>query len=313
MLQIKKILFPTDLSECAEDAFSQAAFLADRFEAELHVLHVVVPHASPLHRLVEDDAPDEAQADAQFEWAVELDAERQQPERVPLIHRQVEHGSASAAIMAYAEDEDIDLIVMGTHGRSGVRRLVLGSVAEAVVREAPCPVLTVHPGDRQGGAATVRRILVPVDFSENATQAIRYARELARLYDARLDLLHAYEEIAIPDVYGVGPVMLPAQTISERVAEALEKLRRETIGSDVPTETHVLIGHPALTILDFAERHGVDLIVIATHGWSGLKRLLLGSITEKVIRMAPCPVFTVRSFGKDLIVEEPAANASSPS
>ena len=310
MLRIQKILFPTDLSECAEAAFAQASFLAAEFGAELHVLNVIVkPHFDFSQFL----GGGSEEGTTPFEWAIDVDREQttDRDDDVHVLHRQVEAHAASAAIVQYAEEHTTDLIVMATHGRSGMSRVVLGSVTEDVIRDAPCPVLTVHSGDHQGADEAIRNILVPVDFSEHGSRALRYAVQLARVYGAEIDLLHAYEEIAIPDVYGVGPVLLPAQMVSARIEQALEQLAAEAQHYDVPIRTHVLIGHPALTVIDFADRHETDLIVLATHGWSGLKRLLLGSVAEKVIRMAPCPVFTVRSFGRTLIEPDELADRTS--
>ena len=309
MLEIKKILFPTDYSACAEQAFSQAAYLAERYDAVLHVLHVAEPSMilPPL---------DLSEAD------IAADLHLPMPETpTPEAHRTGEgllrnvevppvNGSVERAILAYAAEQDIDVIVMGTHGRRAVDRLLLGSVAAKVVRLAECPVFTVGFEAAEWEKETARRILAPVDFSEHAQLAVAYARDLATTYDAHLDLLHVVEETALTTVYGMEPVAARIPDVEAQARAALERLVREVGGPDTPYTIHVEAGHPAYDIVDFAERCGTSLIVIATHGLTGIKRLLLGSVAERVVHRAPCPVFTVKGFGKRLLTPVAEADAA---
>ena len=207
-------------------------------------------------------------------------------------------GSVERAILAYAAQEAVDLIVMGTHGRRALDRLLLGSVAAKVVRLAECPVFTVgfEAASWEKGAA--RRILVPVDFSDHARLALAYARDLAAMYGAHLDLLHVIEETALTAAYGMEPVVAQIPDVEGPARKALERLVQDVGGPEVPYTVHVTVGHPAYEIAEFAERQRIDLIVIATHGLTGIKRLLLGSVAEHVVHRAPCPVFTVKGFGE---------------
>ena len=310
MLNVKKILFPTDFSECAESAFSHAAYLADRHNAELHVLHVTEGSDTTLAgRLGElRITPDEIAEQLHLPTAANGSAGADEP--VPLVDVE-EHGERAAPIILhYAETHGIDLIVMGTHGRRGIRRFTLGSVAEEVLRLALCPVFTArHREDRSVWA--VNRILAPTDLSRNAQQATRHAAALAETYGAKLDLLLVIDPASIPttSMPPMGTFELSAESVLLRANEALTQaafpLNEEF---NLPSEAgcHVRIGHPARDILEFVEENDTDLLVMSSHGRSGISRLLFGSVAEQVIRNASCPVFTVKSFGRSLLDAAPA-------
>lgn len=294
MLRIERILFPTDFTEVAERAFQHASHLADRFGADLHVLNVVPPNkpefASPMEYLTENRLA-EANANA-------IVAERP---GVHMVHRQVEDSSPAIAVLGYADEQDVDLIVMGTHGRRGLDRWFIGSVAEEVMRLATTPVMTVQPTGSASGADFVERILVPVDFSEHSRLSITYARELAASYGARIDLVHIVEDLTVPAIYGLDLKRIDTPEVLDRVRVGLETMIEEAPGADVSIRPHVIYGHPVREILGFAESNKSDLMVIATHGLTGIRRFLMGSVTERLSRVAPCPVFTIKSFGKQLI------------
>lgn len=279
MLHVRTVLFPTDFSACAEHALAHAVALARAYEATLHVLHVRKP----------------GEAAGPHPWP--------EPGGLDLRHVEREGEDAAAALLAYAEEHAVDVIAMGTHGRTGFQKLMIGSVAEKTVRLAPCPVLAVPHRARElkGGAAAVERVLAPVDFSEFGRAALVHARELAALFDARLDVLHIVQQATLPAAYGLDPMFAFPTRILERSREGLADFVREAPGPEVPIELHVELGYPALNIVEFARQQGSDLIVMATHGLTGLKHFLIGSVAERVVREAPCAVFTVRSFGRQLL------------
>lgn len=299
MLQIKNILFPTDYSVSAEHAFSQAAYLAERYNATLHVLHVAdpVPSSSTVQPL------QFSEADVAEELRLSLEEPStpfQSRKQIVQAERPREGGSVSYTILAYAEDHDIDVIVMGTHGRSGAERLLMGSVASQVVRLATCPVFTIRHDARVAARGSILRILVPVDFSEHAYLAATYATDLAATYGAHLDLIHVIEETALPTIYGIEPMVVQIPDVEQEAQKALDHIAETARQAGVSVKIHVHIGHPSRDIIDFAASDGADLIVMATHGLTGLKRFFLGSVAEKIVQHAPCPVFTVKGFGKDL-------------
>lgn len=299
MLEIRRVLWPTDFSTGAAQAFSHAAAMASWHEAELHVLHVAdgtsqgsvgMEESFPISR---DTFAELLGAAGEPPQAVDLDA-------LSVVQEERERAAPAEAIVAYAEEQDIDVVVAGTHGRRGLQRLLIGSVAEEVIRTAPCPVLAVRGGEVVPPAWGVRNILVPTDFSEASINALRHAKELALTYGAQLTLLHAVEEVVYPSAYGLEPVNLPGPEVVQRVEGNLADLVRTEVGYEhVVVEAE--IGYAPSAILDHAEANQVGLIVIATHGRTGLERMLLGSVTERVVRRAPTPVFVVKSFGKSLL------------
>jgi len=296
MLNVQRVLFPTDLTECSNHAYTHALHLAAHFEAEIHILNVNVPYDKESH----DQLLDVCLDDEESIWAEPYLSEGEE-RSVSVKSCQVRVVSAAMGILNYAGEHDIDTIVMGTHGRHGLDRLFIGSVAEEVVRSALCPVLTVRCPDHDVGSLDINRILVPIDYSESALTTMAYANELAVSYGAGLELIHVIQEAVFPTTYGVEPVAIAVPEVIARSKKALLDLRESRINADIPVNVHVLIGNPAGDIVDFATELEVDLVVIATHGMTGIKRLLIGSVTEKVVRMAHCPVFTVKSFGKSLI------------
>ncbi len=297
MLYADRILFPTDGSASAEQAHRHAQQLADHFDAVLHVIHV------------EDRDVDLDEVIEVTEAGVrsDLHGTREGDGPLPASHlreRTVAHSTAAGGILNYAVQYDVDLIVMGTHGRRGVRRLVLGSVAEEVVRKAPCPVMTVGrgastPEEMEGGT-----MLVPVDFSEHRFRVMAHAREIAPVYDMDLTLLHVVEVTGLPDAYGVYGSPPDPGVLADRAEEVLDVEAESLRAKGIDVSLDVRGGPPAATILNVAEESGAAFITIATHGRTGLERMLMGSVAEKVLRQAPCPVCAVKSFGRSLVEVE---------
>jgi len=315
MLTIENILFPTDFTPRAEDAFSHAVHLASQHEACIHVFNVVTPEeadqANPM-----DYLPLEESEGAFVLTAEEADLpDSPRPEmNVEIVYHKMEGVSPAKEIVEYVSEHSIDLVVMGTQGRQGINRLLSGSVSEEVVRQSPCPVFTVLGRDDPQPGPDIQSVLAPVDFSESARLGLAHAREFAVAYGASLDVLHIVEEAVFPSVYGLDPITPYLPDVQARAREALERVTDEVVGDAVPTNLHVLTGYAARDLIDFAEEHDTGLIAMATHGRTGLERFLIGSVAEKVIRSASCPVFTVKPFGKSLLSEPvPSSEADAAS
>lgn len=304
-MEIRRILFPTDFSDHADRALPHALWLAEEFGAELHMLHALVLHADDPANPAKafpgvDDAYDRLQS-----WAADRMEETVDGVDRPDVEviRARERGIAAApTIVEYSDDNEVDVIVMATHGRRGVRRALLGSVAEEVLRTAGCPVLTVRPDGAADTGGRPERILVPVDFSEHSDLILASAGALARRFGAALDVLHVMVQLNYPDPYVVDAAALRAmaEDARETVPETLAEKAAEVIGDDVPVESHVRVGVAAAGIVEFAEERGSDMVVVGSHGRTGMERIFLGSVAEGVVRQAPCPVLTVKPTGRKL-------------
>jgi nucleotide-binding universal stress UspA family protein len=301
MIQLDRILCPTDGSDVAEQARRHALFLADACEAEVHVVHVEeretqladvidVTEADVLEDLHLPPVPPEASVAA------------------PQVkQRTVVHPSAAGGIRAYAAEKGVDLIVMGTHGRRGVERLVMGSVAQEVVRRAAQPVLTIGANGPEPPVLADRDVLVPVDFSSHQKRLLAHARGIAEVYGMGLVLLHVVERYRVPDAYGMNVAGPDGEALADRAEVILADLVAELRGEGETVVHAVRSGHPVAGILDAADDFDAGLLAIASHGRSGLERMLMGSVSERVVRRARCPVFTVKSFGHSLVPAEDEA------
>jgi len=306
VLDIRNILLPTDFSSCASQALEHALFLAKYFNAKLHLFHAIILHQRDPHNpafhfqdlkalheklkiIVRDSMDGDLRASSESEKEVDIEME------------EVWGVSAATLILEYAAEHNIDLIVMGTHGRRGLGYMFLGSIAEEVVRKASCPVFTVRGSERPKLPRKTDRILSPIDFSDHSIMAMLTAREIAKSYDAKLQILHVIEETIHPAFYGIRKEIiwgLRAEIVN-RSEKELRQIFNEFKEQEVAWEFKVKTGHVANEILEYALHNNVDLIVLATHGLSELKHFLLGSVAEKVIRRSPCPVLTIKPFGEE--------------
>ena len=290
MLQVRKILFPTDFSLPARQALPYALFLAEHFDADLRLLHAAVGAVTPASV---------AAAGAELQRIV--DEYGVPPLRlVPVVREGL---FADAVVLDEAREHDIDLIVLGSHGRRGATHLLLGSVAEQVVHFAPCPALVVR--ERPAGAAMpmIERILVPVDFSEPAREALRHACELAITYGATLDLLHVFDHEMIDELVAAAgrETTLAPDAIRDHVLEGLRRWMEGEVARDIPFRVHFAEGRPSRRIAELAQTIEAGLIVIASHGMGSVGEVLLGTTAERVLRLADCPVFVCRADGRSLL------------
>jgi nucleotide-binding universal stress UspA family protein len=214
------------------------------------------------------------------------------PERAIDVEYRAREGHPVEEILRLAQDPGWDLVVLGTHGRTGFRSLLSGRVAEKILRGAHCPVLALRSHRRPPRVKPVSTILHPTDFSKLSEPARKVSRELARDLGARLVLLHvATPEVGYPEV---GPFEVDQQEDRDR----LDEMRAQLDGYDLkePIEVEAVRGEVVPEVLRAAEARGCDLIVMGTHGRTGLSRLLMGGVAEAVLRRAPCPVLVVRPF-----------------
>jgi nucleotide-binding universal stress UspA family protein len=207
----------------------------------------------------------------------------------------VVQGSPAETIVDYAERYDYDLVAMPTHARKGLRRYLLGSVTEKVVRLSSVPVLTARTSEDEELEFPYEDVLVPVDGSTVSTHAARHAIDLASDLDATIHVL------SVVDTGGIGPDVR-AQVVNERTRAKLKDVVKQVAADAEDAGVHsvrtsVVDGHPADEILDYVESHDVDAVVMGTTGRRGVDRVLLGSVAEQTVRTAPVPVLTVRAPG----------------
>jgi nucleotide-binding universal stress UspA family protein len=300
VIEFKQIICPVDFSESSVRAFAHAAAIARWYESQLTVLHVV-PAFEPIQ--VRGDLGDPVRVVTPMpreqvleEMSRTLDLAAVSPPATPLA----EAGDPQATIIDQALSKKADLIVMGTHGRRGFKRLLLGSVTEAILREAPCPVLTVPPQapSRVSEPVTFKRILCPIDFSPSALQALGFALNLARQADGRVTLLHVVEWLAEEEPRASAHFNVPEYR-RYMVADGQERLRSLVADESrawVEIDDVVVTGRTYREILRAAETKPADLIVMGAQGRGGIGLALFGSTTQQVVRGATCPVLTVRGL-----------------
>lgn len=297
----RRILCPVDFSETTEAGLAAARSLATEFGAELLLLHVLnfpYPHMDRVtpsfdldayYRKMEEDAL------ANLHALVDEDTRRFAPSRAL-----VERGVPYQEIVRVAADCETDLIVIPTHGRTGLQHLLFGSVAEKVVRLAPCPVLTASPREAPHPFHP-EHVLFATDFSEPAERALHHAVAIARQYEARLTMLHVvtlWESDPANPAWRFPAIPAEESDAVERVAtEQLDGRQRQCREAGVEVECRLVRGFdPAAEILQAADELDTDLIVLGTHGHAGLAHALLGSVAEKVVRRHPGEVLTVRQL-----------------
>jgi nucleotide-binding universal stress UspA family protein len=307
MIQIQKILCPVDFSPVSFAALEHAETLARWYSATVHALHVFQPPVA-LVRTFPQYAGAMLESGARTELLNELDrAVKPVRDRGLRVETSVREGDIHGEIDAAARDLGADLIVMGTHGRSGLPRLVIGSVTEKVLRIAPCPVLTIPPHAAEANRVDgpiFKRILCPVDFSDESMLGVRYALSLAQEAGGKVTLLHVLEwfvedEPRTYEHYSISEYRRKVEDEARtRLAEAIPASARDWCEA----QEMVFAGKPYRQIVRQAEEQKADLIVVGVRGRGGADIALFGSTTNRVVREAGCAVLTVR--------ERPAAEAA---
>ncbi len=306
-LSVEHILVPIDFSKISIQAIETAKRLAQHVGATVHLAHIhqfdhLARFMAPASPLIQFSAV-----------TFERDAEERLARQFKILADK--HGLSSASfhlltgapafseICRLAKEIPADLVVMPTHGRTGLKHVFLGSTAERIVQHSPCPVFVVREKKRPsktGPRLTDKRILVPVDFSECSQEGLQYAIGFANQFGARIMLLHATylgyiystEGAALYDVRGL------QNAARENAERQMRKLVRAAKFGRVKYEVAFTEGSPVLDICAFAKEHNVDVIITSTHGLTGFEHVLIGSIAEKVVRHAPCSVLVVPSHPK---------------
>jgi nucleotide-binding universal stress UspA family protein len=304
-ISIKTILVPLDFSRAAMQALDYATDLAKRFSAQVDLVHVQMPdEASAVpgagHRMRE------CAESVTFLREKVAGIQHEQPAQFWPENCHIRTGRAYQEICELARELHADLIVLTSHGHSGLKRVFLGSTAERVVRFASCPVLVVRQRKRRGRfplglpttekTSSIRKILAPVDFSQCSMAGAMYAAFMAKTFDAKLCLFHS---VAPPAPVVMGRI---SANLSSRNNLNLTNARLDMEGfakldffRGVKCATEIRTGSAVDQICGETKQPDIDLVVISTHGRTGFNRMLLGSVAEHVVRYAECPVMVVPS------------------
>jgi len=270
-----RILVPTDGSRSAEAAARHGLVIAEAFDASVHLISVT-----------SEKERGERLAKAQARDAISTLEKLFEQESDLSFQSVIEQGSPHEAILSYASENDVDLVVMGTHGRHGLSRVLIGSVTERVVRLSNDPVLAVPPYAMGREREGYDRILVPTDGSPAATAAVEHGISIAERLGASVRVLCVIEgETGLPPL---------GDRLRDEAVEVVENVAEQASGRDISLSTHVQPGTPHEVINNFVSAYGIDLVTMGTHGRSGIRRHLLGSVTERVLRTSEAPVLTVR-------------------
>ncbi len=301
-IQLKNILCTTDFSDFSNYAVPYGIRLAKEFGAKLYVCHVI------------DITPVAAYGETVIQWVDQQKAvtEYAQDQLNQLIGEQaldveqlITVGHPVDDITRLARENEIDLAIAATHGRSGFKRVVLGSVTERLMQTLPCPLMSVRSPEKDIGSPSdqeirIKKILVGCDFSADSILAFEYALSLAQEFQSELHLAHVIEPPIYKNLFKQD--VKPAEDLRKSMREPLDAMLNKMI----PEEAHhwcrhkttLLAGQPHEQLTQYALVNAMDLIVLGIRGHSLVESLLVGSTTDRVIRQALCPVLSVRPMAK---------------
>ena len=297
-VDIKTIVCTTDFSDFSNRAVPFGVALAKEFGAKLYLCHVIDLSSVAMYGegfsdplMLESKITDYAHkhlqdliGDTDIAW-----------ESLTSV------GHTADEIAAIAKEKGADLVVSATHGRSGLKRLILGSVTERLMRTLPCPMYIVRSLERELEAPVMaemklKKILVGCDFSPDSDLAVQYGLSLAQEFQSELYLAHVLEPTVYKDMLTqtAGVADPGREGLREKLTQKLEGMVSEDAKQWCVPETLLLAGHPSDELTKYAVVNEMDLIVLGVRGHSIMESLLVGSTTDRVVRQAPCPVLSVR-------------------
>jgi len=295
-VEFRRILCATDLSEFSNHAVSYAVALAKQFEAKLYLCNVIDLPMVTVHGAAyayPEDYTENLKEDTLRSLETLVGQQVSDWEAI------VTSGPVAATISDLVDEYRIDLAVAATHGRSGFKRLIIGSVTERLIRTISCPILVVNPPDGKQGAETIQRsgfknILVGCDFSPDSNNALEYGFSLAQEFQSVLHLVHVIEPVVYREVFLPDGFLDEVHTnLDLKLGEELETLVPEEAKNWCDIRTTCVAGKPYDELTRYAKDHGVDLIIMGVRGRSLMETMLLGATTGRVIRRAVCPVLSV--------------------
>jgi nucleotide-binding universal stress UspA family protein len=309
---VRNILVPIDFSKMSIQAIETAKRLAQRFGATVHLAHVhrfdyPAGFMAPTPPLIPFSVVTYEQ-EMEKNLVRRLSALANKNGLLPANCHVRTGAPVFDEICRLAQEIPADLIVMPTHGRTGLRHVFLGSTAERVVQHSPCPVFVARRNaqpSKNVSRFTINTILVPIDFSDCSLEGLNYAISFADNVAAKILLLNAvhFGYAYTSDGYGMYDLSALQEPVRQGAEEQMRRVVRRAKFSGVKFETKVKVGLPIDVICTVAQENNVDLIITATHGRTGFKHVLIGSTAEQMVRHAPCPVLVVPSHPKTRIVK----------
>ncbi len=297
-VELKSIMCAADFSDFSDHACLYGIALAKEFKAKLYMCHAVdLPSAAIYEEGISDPLEQQNRlTDYAHEYLNRLIGE-DSLDWEPVI----KIGQAANELTSVAEEKHIDLVISATHGRSGLTRLILGSVTERIMHTLPCPLLVVHSSEKDstafdGEEFRFKRILVGCDFSSDSSLAFEYALSLAQEFQSELHLIHVIEPNMYEDLFEL-PIEAEDDSLefmSGRIDEKLKNMVPEGVVNWCTLKTSPLLGRAHEELISYAEANDIDLIVLGVRGHGLVEKLFVGSTTDRVVRQAKCPVLCVR-------------------
>ncbi len=283
-MQISRILVPVDPAKEPGPSLHQAAHLAETCEATLVCL-VIGKNEALYDRIVQ--GVDELPATIQSYLRNNL------PDPDHAEYRFASGQDLSDDVLDHSQAGDVDMIVVDSHLRRKLGWMLLDSLSQEVIRAAHRPVLSVRPHARK----ETKKILAPVDFSDANEAALAYAALMAQSTGAALDVLHVVEDIKVPGLYVsmTNPMLEFSAELRDHIQNGMTELMTH-LPEDISTDLHIRRGNAASEIVDYAKEHDVDLIVLSSHGLTAVERFFLGSVADRILQLAECPVLLIPSI-----------------
>lgn len=295
-VELKRIVCATDLSDLSNQAVHYGASLAERFEAMLILCHVIDLPVVSVHGaayVYPHDYVEGLKEDAQQKLSALMKGRNVNWQPAVIA------GPVASTLCSLAGTEKADLVIAATHGRSGLKRWILGSVTERLIRTVPCPLMSITPfaGQRETALpepVQFSNILVGCDFSDDSAAALESALSLAQEYQSRLHLVHVIEPVAYREALLSNAIMDEMRVnLNAKLTEKLKTMVPEEVDHWCEVKTNCLAGKPYEELIKYATIHAIDLIVLGIRGRSLVDSMLLGATTDRVVRRSVCPVLAV--------------------
>jgi nucleotide-binding universal stress UspA family protein len=299
-VKLQRILCTTDFSEASNRSVVFGQLLAQEFGATLYVCHIIDLSSVAIYGEFQVDPVGQQER-------IRVDAEDQLQQLLGSLPVQwesiIEVGQPSEEIGRIVEEKQIDLVISATRGRTGLKRLILGSVTERLMRSLTCPLLVVRskdpaPPDPSAQSIPLGKILIGCDFSGDSRLAVEYGLSLAQEFEAELHLVHVIAPPTYPEFLKTGASAahgIQDQVLSDLLTQKLQDLVPGEARNWCRLHTALLEGPPYQELIDYADRQSMDMIVMGMRGHGLVRTLLLGSTTDRVVRHTPCPVLVVSS------------------